>query len=69
MKHIEYFKFYIIAVFIIVLAIFFSTEKVNAGLFINLFRTVEYNKHTYILHTSSEHFIHDPDCKCGKEKK
>jgi hypothetical protein len=43
-----------------------NLKEANAGLFLNLFKTVEYSGHTYIVHISSEYFLHDPDCKCMK---
>lgn len=67
-------KNYISAFLVIILAMILGgiigggQSKAEAGLFVNIFKTVEYKGHTYILHTSSEHFLHDPDCKCLKKE-
>ena len=66
-------KRYIYGFLIIVIAMIigficaYRPDEAKAGLLFNLFKTVEYNGHTYILHTNSEHFIHNPDCKCLKK--
>ena len=46
-----------------------SVKEAHAGWLINVFKKVEYSGHTYVVHISSENFLHDPDCKCMKGKK